>query len=217
METQPGHSRGVPAPEIIGRALSEYGLSASLQQIEQVLSYLQLLKRWNERIDLTAIQNPLEILYRHFCESMYAAVAVPIEGGRLADVGSGGGFPGLPLKIIRPELDISLIESNIKRATFLTEVVRELRLSSVRVLVSRYEDLNEEVAPVDYVCVRALGGYGELLNWAASRGISARQVVLWVGGRDLEEVCTNEKWNWAEPILLPHSLRRFLLVGTSKR
>jgi 16S rRNA (guanine527-N7)-methyltransferase len=170
--------------------------------------------RWNEKINLTAIREPLEILYRHFCESMYAAAVVQLERGRLADVGSGGGFPGLPLKIIRPGLEVFLVESNVKKATFLAEAVRELGFDGARVIVSRYEELSEEVAPLDVVCSRAVGDFGPLLAWAGSVPVSAKQAVLWIGGGDLEMVKREPGWEWREPIPIPHSLRRFLLVGT---
>src|SRR5271167_360601 len=113
----------VLSAETIRRALGEFQLEVSEQQIVYIQQYMTLLLTWNEKINLTAIRDPLEILYRHFCESMYAAPAVPMENGRLADVGSGGGFPGLPLKIVRPELQVFLIESSIKKATFLAEVI----------------------------------------------------------------------------------------------
>src|SRR2546426_1092895 len=80
---------------IIWRAMREYNLSATADQVVQVQLYLRLLLTWNTKVNLTAIQDPLEILYRHFCESMYAADAVPLHKGRLADIGSGAGFPGL--------------------------------------------------------------------------------------------------------------------------
>src|SRR6202165_1856911 len=114
----------VPPPaDAIRRALGEFQLSVIDEQVLQIQQYIRILLIWNEKINLTAIRDPLEILYRHLCESMQAAVAVPVENGRLADVGSGGGFPGLPLKIIRPDLQVFLIESNIKKAHFLAEVV----------------------------------------------------------------------------------------------
>src|SRR5262244_502636 len=147
----------VPSGDAVRRALAEFQVSANEQQVIQIQQYISLLLHWNEKINLTAIRDPLEILYRHFCESMYGKVVIPVEKCRLADVGSGGGFPGLPMKIICPELDVVLIESNIKKATFLTEVVRDLGLTGVRVLVRRYEELSEEVAPLDVVCSRALG------------------------------------------------------------
>jgi 16S rRNA (guanine527-N7)-methyltransferase len=171
---------------------------------------------WNEKVNLTAIRDPLEILYRHFCESMYAAEAIPLKDGRLADVGSGAGFPGLPLKLMRPELQVFLVESNIKKITFLAEVIRELGLSGAQVLARRYEELGEEVAPLDYVCSRALGEFSVFLDWARSQQIAAKQVILWIGGRDLEEIQKIQTWDWSEPIEVPHSLRRLLLVGTRK-
>src|SRR5260370_19012524 len=112
---------------------------------------MAMLLAWNEKVSLTAIRDALEVLYRHFCESMYAAAAVPLERGRLADVGSGGGFPGLPLKIIRPDLQVFLVESNVKKATFFAETIRELGLEGARVIVSRYEQLSEQWAPLDVV------------------------------------------------------------------
>src|SRR5262249_13813311 len=157
-----------------------------------------------------------EILYRHFCESMFAGPAVPIEGGRLADVGSGGGFPGLPLKILRPELQLFLIESNIKKATFLAETVRELGLADARVLVGRYQEFRKEVAPLDFLCPGARGEFQPFLQWAAEPEVAAERVVLWIGARDLDEVRKVPTWEWQEPIPVPNPLRRLLLVGKKR-
>jgi 16S rRNA (guanine527-N7)-methyltransferase len=199
--------------DLISKALGEFQIEATSEQITSIQRYMTLLLAWNDKINLTAIRDPLEMLYRHFCESMYAAVAVPLQGGRLADVGSGGGFPGLPLKIIRPELHVFLIESNVKKATFLAEAVRELDVAEARVLVSRYEELGEEITPLDFVCSRALGEFQKFLNWTGSAQVAAKQVILWAGGRDIEEIKKIEGWSWSEPISIPHSLQRFLLVG----
>jgi 16S rRNA (guanine527-N7)-methyltransferase len=208
-----------PAPlsaAVIRRALGEFKLPAYDNQVLQIQQYIGILLAWNEKINLTAIRDPLEILYRHICESMYASVAVPVENGRLADVGSGGGFPGLPLKIIRPDLRVFLIESSIKKVTFLAEVTRELGLKDVQVLARRYEELGEEIAPLDYVCSRALGEFPAFLDWAKSEQIAAKRVILWIGARDLPEIQKIRTWDWSEPIRVPHSLRRLLLVGTKK-
>jgi 16S rRNA (guanine527-N7)-methyltransferase len=199
--------------DVVAKALREFQLEPTREQIAAIQRYMAMLLAWNEKINLTAIRDPLEVLYRHFCESMYATVAVPLQAGRLADVGSGGGFPGLALKIARPELHVVLVESNVKKATFLAEVVRELGFSDTRVLVSRYEDLGEEIAPVNFVCSRALGEFDKFLGWARSERVAAEQSVLWLGGRDIEEVKRIGGWSWREPIAIPYSLQRFLLVG----
>jgi 16S rRNA (guanine527-N7)-methyltransferase len=212
----PTPSPAIVSADTIRRALGEFQLKLTDKQVLQIQQYMSILLMWNEKINLTAIQDPLEVLNRHFCECMYAASAVPLEHGRLADVGSGGGFPGLPLKIIRPELQVFLIESNVKKATFLAEVARELELRDTRVLVSRYEELGEEVAPLDFVCSRALGEFVPFLEWARSEKVAAKQVILWIGARDLPEIQKVRTWEWREPIAVPHSLRRLLLVGTKK-
>ena len=206
----------VPSSGTINRALAEFHLGVNEQQVLQIQQYMGLLLKWNEAVNLTAIRDPLEILYRHFCESMFAASIVSLDNGRLADVGSGGGFPGLPLKIVRPELGLFLVESNVKKATFLAEAVRELGLTGARVIVSRYEDLGEELAPLDFVCSRAVGEFPTFLKWASSPHVDARQVLLWISGRDLEEVKALPAWEWREPVQIPQSLRRFLLIGTKK-
>lgn len=202
--------------ETVRRAMDEFKISVNNEQVQQIQQYMRILLHWNEKMNLTAIRDPLEILYRHFCESIFGVGQLPVENCRLADVGSGGGFPGLPLKIARPDLTLFAIESNVKKATFLAETVRELELSDVRVLVSRYEELTEEVAPLDVVCSRALGEFPKFLEWASSEAVGAAKVVLWVGGRDLDEVRAIPGWDWQEPLEVPRSLRRYLLTGTKK-
>jgi 16S rRNA (guanine527-N7)-methyltransferase len=203
--------------ETIQKALGEFKIPADSQQVVLIQQYIKILLRWNEKLNLTAIRNPLEILYRHFCESMFAAGAIPVDKGRLADIGSGPGFPGIPLKIMRPEMELCLVESNIKKGTFLAEVVRELELSKTRVLISRYEELGEELSPLDFVCARAVGEFGPFLEWAASDRLEADQVILWIGGRDLEEAQKSKQWDWKEPILVPQSLQRYLLTGKKRK
>ena len=199
---------------VIRRALEEFNLPAYDDQVLQIQQYIGILLAWNDKVNLTAIRDPLEMLYRHFCESMVAGISVPVENGRLADVGSGGGFPGLPLKILRPGLQVFLIESNLKKATFLLEVIRELGLKDTQVIVRRYEELGEELAPLDFVCSRALGEFPKFLEWAHSAQISASQVILWMGANDLPAIQKIPIWEWREPIAVPNSLRRLLVVGT---
>jgi len=209
-------SPAIPSMAVIRRALEDFQLPAYDDQVVQIQQYIKILLAWNDKINLTAIRDPLEILYRHFCECMFAGSSVPMERGRLADAGTGAGLPGLPLKILRPGLQVFLIESNLKKATFLAEVIRELGLREAQVLVRRYEELGEEIAPLDYVCSRALGEYTKFLDWAHSGALAAKQVVLWIGANDLPEIRKNLSWEWQEPIPVPNSLRRLILVGTRK-
>ena len=205
-----------PSMAVIRRALEEFRLPVYDDQVLQIQQYIKMLLAWNHKVNLTAIRDPLEILYRHFCESMFAGTSLPIEHGRLADAGTGAGFPGLPLKIMRPGLQLFLIESSIKKATFLAEVIRELAIRGAQVLVRRYEELGEEIAPLDYVCARALGEFTTFLSWAHSEQLAAKEVVLWIGANDLAKIQKVEGWDWREPIPVPNSIRRLLVTGTRK-
>lgn len=205
-----------PSLAVIRRALEEFKLPAYDDQLLQIQEYIKILLAWNNKVNLTAIRDPLEMLYRHFCESMFAGISVPIERGRLADVGTGAGFPGLALKIFRPGLQVFLIESNIKKATFLAEIIRELGLRDAQVFVRRYEELGEEIAPLDFVCARAVGEFPAFLNWAHAEHLAAKEVVFWIGSQDLPQILKIATWEWREPIAVPNSLRRLLLVGRPK-
>ncbi len=202
--------------ETIRHSLEQFGVTVSATQVALIQQYIALLQRWNEKLNLTAIRDPLEILVRHFCESMYGGVSAGLTAGRLADIGSGAGFPGIPLKILHPDLELFLVESNIKKGTFLAEVLRDLELKNAKVLISRYEELGEDLAPLDFVCSRALGDFGPFLAWAGSREVAAKRVVLWIGGRDLDEAKKSAEWEWQEPIAVPQSLRRYILVGSRR-
>ena len=202
--------------ETIRRALGEFQIVPDSRQVMCIQQYIRILLHWNEKLNLTAIRDPLEILYRHFCESMFGASAIPVDKGRLADIGAGPGFPGIPLKLVRPELELVLVESNLKKGTFLAEVIRELELTNTRVLISRYEELGEELAPLDFVCARAVGEFPPFLEWATSPQVGAGNVALWIGGRDLEVVQKMKLWDWNEPVLIPKSLRRYILVGKKR-
>jgi 16S rRNA (guanine527-N7)-methyltransferase len=202
-----------PSESTVKKALSEFKIEADANQVDQIREYIKLLLAWNEKVNLTAIRDPQDILYRHFCESMMAAQILEMSKCRLADIGTGGGFPGLALKILLPEAQIILVESSVKKATFLAEVVRALGLANVQVLVSRYEELGEEIAPIDFGCARALGEFKAFLDWAGSAKVDARQVVLWLGERDVAEVQRVGGWSWKAAVPVPQSLRRVILVG----
>ena len=122
-----GESRGLL--EWGARAL---GLDLAPEQIEQFLVYLELLLKWNRKMNLTALRSPREIIIHHFLDSLLLLPHIP-QNTRLLDIGSGAGFPGLPLKIARPGLTIDLVEATAKKASFLKEAVRRLGLSGIKV------------------------------------------------------------------------------------
>ena len=103
--------------------------------------YLDLLLKWNARTNLTAIRDPEEIVRRHFGESLFAARHIPAETKTLLDFGSGAGFPGLPIALLHPEIQVTLAESQNKKSTFLREAVRTLALPNVEVWPNRVETM----------------------------------------------------------------------------
>ncbi|MBQ7888475.1 MAG: 16S rRNA (guanine(527)-N(7))-methyltransferase RsmG [Erysipelotrichaceae bacterium] len=118
----------------------ENGLDLSEKQINQYKTYAELLKEWNEKMNLTAITEFEEVLDKHFYDSLLPSFSSSIQG-TLCDVGSGAGFPSIPLKIAYPELNIVIIEPLGKRVTFLKEVVRVLGLENVECMNERAEDV----------------------------------------------------------------------------
>ncbi len=150
---------------------------------------------------------------KHFGESMFAAGKVPISEGRLADVGSGAGFPGLALKIMRPELHVILIEPNSRKSVFLSEVARCLQFGGIEIVRSRAQDLKVKRGFCDFVTARAVGQFAQLLRWALTALSERGQVLLWVGASNAERVSASRDWKWQEPFLIPGSQRRVLLIG----
>jgi 16S rRNA (guanine527-N7)-methyltransferase len=199
----------------IAHALQPYGGKAlSESQLLSIAKYLVLLKEWNETVPLTSIEEDTEIVARHFGESIFATSLLPMERGRLADVGSGAGFPGLPLKIAFPELEVTLLEPNGKKCAFLREVQTALGLSGVKIVRSRYEDFGAPPNSFNFICSRALGGQKRLLRW--SKGVLRPDgyVVLWLGIDDCNLLSRTEGWNWKLPASIPESRRRVILIGS---
>ncbi|MFI8719669.1 16S rRNA (guanine(527)-N(7))-methyltransferase RsmG [Stenotrophomonas sp. NPDC077464] len=133
------------------KGLAAMGLDAALAP--PLLAYLTLLHRWNGTYNLTAIRDPLEMVTRHLLDSL--AMQPFLAQGTLADLGTGPGLPGIPLAIARPQLQVTLVESNGKKARFMREAVRQLGLANARVAESRAEALAEPGA-YDHLTARAM-------------------------------------------------------------
>lgn len=207
------NSKAALPDAIIEEALEPYGVMATPQLVQMVRAYMLLLLRWNLRMSLTSLRDTEDILRFHFGESLFAAKALPIESGRLADVGAGAGFPGLALKLARPEVLVTLLESSNKKCVFLEEVVRSLSLQGATVVRSRFEDFTLDEPCMDFVTSRALGRLTELISWCPTVLKRGGHVGLWLGEDDAKRISRFRAFKWRPPALVPGSRRRFLLVG----
>jgi 16S rRNA (guanine527-N7)-methyltransferase len=192
--------------------LTPFHVELDPDQLALVRKYVDLLELWNRKISLVSPSDISHLLERHVGESLFAASAVPIRQGRLADVGTGAGFPSIPLKILVPGLELTLIESNQRKSAFLSEAVRSLHFTSCKVVASRYEDFDSS-QEFNFITCRAVGNYEDLLRWARSRLAEEGEVVLWLGIDDAAQLSKTTGWNWRESILIPSSNRRVLLIG----
>ncbi|MBI1738938.1 MAG: 16S rRNA (guanine(527)-N(7))-methyltransferase RsmG [Acidobacteria bacterium] len=208
------NSKSLALPDaLVAQALAPFGLEPTPALADAMRQYMELLLRWNRKISLTSITEPREILQRHFGESMFAARAIPIVRGRLVDVGSGAGFPGLALKLVSPELQVTLIEPSQKKSAFLAEVVRTLALTGVKIISRRIEDLRDYHGVAEFVTCRAVRADKRLLAWCRGALAVNGRCVLWLGLEGAQELQKNAEWDWQPPIQIPMSSNRVLLVG----
>jgi 16S rRNA (guanine527-N7)-methyltransferase len=142
------------------------GLALDAEQVRKLGAYLALLAKWNGTYNLTAIREPARMVTHHVLDSLAVLPHLPQTTARLLDVGSGGGMPGIPLAIARPDWRVVLVDPNHKKAAFLTQAAIELALAHVTVHAARVEDLRGE-APFDVVISRA---FADLATFAATSG-----------------------------------------------
>jgi 16S rRNA (guanine527-N7)-methyltransferase len=187
-------------------------------QLQQISTYIDLLLRWNARINLTAIRDPDEIVTRHFGESLFLARHLVPEASVAAisalDIGSGAGFPGLPLKIWAPAISLSLVESNHKKAAFLREVIRALTLTNVNVITARAETLVSTHPPADIVTLRAVERFDTVLPTAASLVTPTGRLALLIGVTQLSDLAAlTPHLTWSDPIPVPQSDSKVLSIS----
>jgi len=131
---------------LLANTAAAWGLTLSPAQLDQFDTYATELRRWNERVNLTAITDETGIVTRHFLDSLRCAQSWGRAPQRMVDIGAGAGFPGLPLKILRPALQLTLVESIAKKAVFLRHIVDTLGLTNVEIIVARAEDAGRDPA-----------------------------------------------------------------------
>jgi 16S rRNA (guanine527-N7)-methyltransferase len=150
--------------------LHSLGLELTEQQLGQFLHYREELLDWNTRINLTAISDPVEVLIKHFLDSLSLLLVYDVPDARLLDIGAGAGFPGLPLKIVRPKWQVLLLEATGKKVTFLQHVIETLQLEDVMAEHGRAEELAHKAEyrdSFDMVTARAVASLPTLLEYAA--------------------------------------------------
>ncbi len=165
--------------------------------LQQFLRYRQELLDWNTRMNLTAITDPGEVLIKHFLDSLSLLIVYDRPGTRLLDIGAGAGFPGLPLKIVRPDWQVVLLEATAKKVTFLQHVIETLQLQDVIAVHGRAEELahkQEYRAAFDLVTARAVAPLPTLLEYAAPFCRTGGQIILPKKGELAEELAQGE---WA--------------------
>jgi 16S rRNA (guanine(527)-N(7))-methyltransferase RsmG len=195
----------VPTPDWFSELLG-HGLSQS--QITQLYAHYELLLRWNQRMNLTTVKPGPEMVIRHYCESLFFASHLPALQQEISvlDVGSGAGFPGIPMAILKPEWRVILVESVQRKAVFLRESIRQL--SNVSVLNQRVEDI---VSKVDWVVARAVDPAEVLLQIPRL----ALNIGLMIGEDDFSTIGSNSRIAWAEPLRLPWGDRKLCVYGST--
>ncbi|MBR9884950.1 MAG: 16S rRNA (guanine(527)-N(7))-methyltransferase RsmG, partial [Oceanospirillales bacterium] len=141
--------------------LSALKIAADQHQVDSLLAYLALLVKWNKAYNLTAVRDPAEMVTRHLVDSL--SILPWIGEGRLIDVGSGPGLPGIPLAIMHPELDVTTLDSNGKKTRFQNQVKLELGLSNLDVIHGRVEQCDK--GPYEQIVSRAFASLADMLNW----------------------------------------------------
>ena len=141
---------------LIQPALAKLQLDLSRGQLSALARHFGLLQRWNRNINLTSVRRPEDIVQRHFGESLFVGTRIPEGAESLVDVGSGAGFPGIPVAVLRPGIDVTLVESVAKKAAFLQEAVRDL--DNATVFHGRFEDLKRS------------------FDWATVRGVACERI-----------------------------------------
>jgi 16S rRNA (guanine(527)-N(7))-methyltransferase RsmG len=174
------------------------------EQLEALERHCALLWRWNRRLNLTSVRVVEKLATEHYCESVLLASLLPPGELSVADIGSGAGFPGLVVGVVRPEVRVALIESDLRKAVFLREAARAM--PNLRVIGSRAEAVKERF---DWIVARAV-------RWKAVIALVPRlapAVGLLVGERDAAEIVAQDRISWARPVRIPWRRAAVVLLG----
>lgn len=189
------------------------GVGLGPKAVEQLEVFLALLLKWNARMNLTAVREPEEIVRRHFAESVFAATLVPKKVKTLLDFGSGGGFPGVPIAIARPEIGVTLAESQAKKAAFLLETVRTLGLKA-EVWPKRVEAM-EAGRVFDAVTLRAVEKMAQACETAVKRLAPGGWIAVFATRRTEESLEKLKGIRWGTAVTIPGTKEEILKTGNT--
>jgi len=203
--------------------LEPFGIRLTNRQMSQMLAYLSLLLHWNQKINLTAVRTAEDCITRHFGESLFIGRFEDLKG-RMLDIGSGAGFPGLALKITFPDLSVTLLEPVSKKRAFLKEVARRCDMQNVEVRPDRLEEYAQSIveAPFDFATCRAVGGLSDLVPRAVKCVKVGGRIFLWLGfgqqrelGGDVSAAAENLRGQveWRRVAQIPFSKNREIWRG----
>jgi len=181
----------VDVEELLKRGLKELGAVPAIDQSNAFITYLSELKKWNKAYNLTGLNKDEDIIIKHFFDSLLYLKAIPHGEIKVADVGSGAGFPGIPIKIIRPEIEMYLIEPSRKKSAFLKHIIRQLGLKRIEVIERRIEEVkvNQEFSSlVDVAVTRALFSIKDFLKKASHIVRQDGTLILNKGPKVQEEI-----------------------------
>jgi len=210
----------------VRQLVAPFGLELSVAQVALVRTYLDVLLRWNTKINWTAIRTPEECVTRHFGESLYLARWVVLQG-RLLDIGSGAGFPGLALKIAFPQLAVTLLEPVAKKRAFLKEVARICGMVSVDVRPERFQEFQVSLAErasagneflFDVATARAVSNSTELVRRAVACVKPEGYIFLWLSHEQGQAMTRQQSGSqsfirWNVPLVAPLSRQREIWMG----
>lgn len=204
--------------ELLIKGFQELSLSYSDSQVAAFMTYLGELKKWSRAYNLTALKTDEDIIIKHFLDSLLYLKAIPEGRMSIMDVGSGAGFPGIPISIMRPENEIYLIEPSSKKASFLTHITGMLRVENVEIVGKRVEDL--ESMDVDIAVTRALFDILDFCKKVSPVLYRGGNIILSKGPRIQEELKGIDKETLDFKILdipLPLTdIRRFIVIVRKK-
>ena len=173
--------------EELSTGARQLGVELSEAQHAQLLAYLALLIKWNKAYNLTAVRNPDEMVSRHLLDSLSVMPFIHSDTERWLDVGSGGGMPGIPLAILHPHKQVTVLDSNGKKTRFLTQVKLELKLDNLQVIHSRVEAFQPE-QPFSGIVSRAFSSMENFTNWTRHLGDAQTQWLAMKGLHPADEL-----------------------------